>query len=39
MTVPCGGDFIRPLTFIACVTALEVCSYIFVVGKLERVRK
>ena len=27
-----------PLTFIACVAALGVCSYIFVVGKLERVR-
>lgn len=33
-----GGDFTRPLTFIACVAALGVCSYIFVVGKLERVR-
>ena len=32
-----GGDFTRPLTFIACVAALGVCSYIFVVGKLERV--
>jgi ACS family D-galactonate transporter-like MFS transporter len=34
-----GGDFTRPLTFIACVAALGVCSYIFVVGKLERVRE
>jgi ACS family D-galactonate transporter-like MFS transporter len=34
-----GGDFTRPLTFIACVAALGVCSYIFVVGKLERVRR
>jgi ACS family D-galactonate transporter-like MFS transporter len=32
-----GGDFTLPLTFIACVAALGVCSYIFVVGKLERV--
>jgi ACS family D-galactonate transporter-like MFS transporter len=34
-----GGDFTLPLTFIACVAALGVCSYIFVVGKLERVRE
>lgn len=33
-----GGDFTRPLTFIACIAALGACSYIFVVGKLERVR-
>jgi ACS family D-galactonate transporter-like MFS transporter len=33
-----GGDYRLPLTFIACVAALGVCSYIFVVGKLERVR-
>jgi len=32
-----GGDFTRPLTFIACVALLGACSYIFVVGKLERV--
>ncbi len=32
-----GGDFTRPLTFIACVALLGVFSYIFVVGKLERV--
>ncbi len=32
-----GGDFTRPLTFIACVALMGACSYIFVVGKLERV--
>jgi ACS family D-galactonate transporter-like MFS transporter len=32
-----GGDFARPLTFIACIALLGACSYIFVVGKLERV--
>ena len=33
----CGGDFTRPLTFIACIALLGACSYIFLVGKLERV--
>ena len=32
-----GGDFRLPLVFIAGIEALGVCSYIFVVGKLERV--
>ncbi len=32
-----SGDFTRPLTFIACIALLGACSYIFVVGKLERV--
>ncbi len=32
-----GRDFTRPLTFIACIAPLGACSYIFVVGKLERV--
>ncbi len=32
-----GGDFTKPLTFVACVAMLGACSYIFVVGKLERV--
>jgi ACS family D-galactonate transporter-like MFS transporter len=32
-----GGDYTRPLTFIACIALLGACSYIFVVGKLERV--
>ena len=32
-----GGDFTLPLTFIACIALLGACSYIFVVGKLERV--
>lgn len=32
-----GGDFTRPLAFIACIALLGACSYIFVVGKLERV--
>jgi MFS transporter, ACS family, D-galactonate transporter len=32
-----GGDFRLPLTFVACVALLGACSYIFVVGKLERV--
>jgi MFS transporter, ACS family, D-galactonate transporter len=31
------GDFRLPLVFIACIEALGVCSYIFVVGRLERV--
>jgi MFS transporter, ACS family, D-galactonate transporter len=32
-----AGDFRLPLVFIACIEALGVCSYIFVVGRLERV--
>jgi ACS family D-galactonate transporter-like MFS transporter len=32
-----AGDFRLPLTFIAVIEALGVCSYIFVVGRLERV--
>jgi ACS family D-galactonate transporter-like MFS transporter len=32
-----GGDFTLPLTFIACIALLGACSYIFVVGKLDRV--
>jgi len=32
-----GGDFTLPLTFIACVALLGALSYIFVVGKLERI--
>ena len=32
-----GGDFTRPLTFIACIALLGACSYIVVVGKLSRV--
>ena len=32
-----SGDFRLPLVFIAVIEALGVCSYIFVVGKLERV--
>jgi ACS family D-galactonate transporter-like MFS transporter len=32
-----GGDFTLPLTFIACIALLGAGSYIFVVGKLERV--
>jgi hypothetical protein len=32
-----GGDFTLPLTFMACIALLGACSYIFVVGKLERV--
>jgi MFS transporter, ACS family, D-galactonate transporter len=32
-----AGDFRLPLVFIACIEALGVFSYIFVVGKLERV--
>jgi ACS family D-galactonate transporter-like MFS transporter len=32
-----SGDFRLPLVFIAAVEVLGVCSYIFVVGKLERV--
>ena len=32
-----GGDFRLPLVFIACIEALGVFSYIFVVGRLERV--
>lgn len=34
-----GGDFRLPLVFIAIIEALGVLSYIFVVGKLERVRE
>ncbi|HET6307200.1 MAG TPA: MFS transporter [Rhodopila sp.] len=34
-----AGDFRLPLVFIACIEALGVCSYIFVVGRLERVRE
>ncbi|WP_158925377.1 MFS transporter [Acidisphaera sp. S103] len=34
-----SGDFRLPLIFIAVIEALGVCSYIFVVGKLERVRE
>jgi ACS family D-galactonate transporter-like MFS transporter len=34
-----AGDFRLPLVFIAVIEALGVCSYIFVVGKLERVRE
>ncbi len=34
-----GGDFRTPLTFIAIIEVLGVLSYIFVVGKLERVRE
>ncbi len=32
-----AGDFRLPLVFIACIEALGVCSYLFVVGRLERV--
>ena len=32
-----AGDFRLPLVFIAGIEALGVCSYIFVVGRLERV--
>lgn len=32
-----GGDYRLPLVFIAIIEALGVFSYIFVVGKLERV--
>jgi len=32
-----AGDFRLPLVFIACIEAMGVCSYIFVVGRLERV--
>lgn len=32
-----AGDFRLPLVFIACIEALGVFSYIFVVGRLERV--
>jgi ACS family D-galactonate transporter-like MFS transporter len=32
-----SGDFTWPLTFIACIALLGACSYIFGVGKLERV--
>jgi ACS family D-galactonate transporter-like MFS transporter len=32
-----GGDFSLPLTFIACIALAGVLSYIFVLGKLERV--
>jgi MFS transporter, ACS family, D-galactonate transporter len=34
-----AGDFRLPLVFIAVIEVLGVCSYIFVVGKLERVRE
>jgi hypothetical protein len=34
-----GGDFTLPLTLIACIASLGACSYIFVVGKLERVAR
>ena len=32
-----GGDFTAPLLYIATIALLGACSYIFVVGKLERV--
>ena len=32
-----GGDYRMPLMFIAAIEMLGVFSYIFVVGKLERV--
>jgi MFS transporter, ACS family, D-galactonate transporter len=32
-----GGNFSLPLTFIACIALAGVCSYVFVLGKLERV--
>jgi ACS family D-galactonate transporter-like MFS transporter len=32
-----GGDFTRPLTFMAVMAVLGAGCYIFVVGKLERV--
>ena len=32
-----GGDYRMPLLFIAIIEALGVFSYIFVVGRLERV--
>ena len=32
-----GGSFTAPLIYIACIALLGACSYIFVVGKLERV--
>lgn len=34
-----AGDFRLPLVFIAVVELLGICSYLFVVGKLERVRE
>jgi ACS family D-galactonate transporter-like MFS transporter len=34
-----GGDFTLPLTFISCIAFAGVLSYIFVLGKLERVRE
>ncbi|HET6235857.1 MAG TPA: hypothetical protein VFE41_12985 [Acetobacteraceae bacterium] len=34
-----GGDFTLSLTFISCIAFAEVLSYIFVLGKLERVRE
>jgi ACS family D-galactonate transporter-like MFS transporter len=34
-----GGDFTLPLTFIACIAFAGVLSYIFVLGKLERVQE
>ena len=32
-----GGDFTRPLSFMAFMAVLGACCYIFVVGRLERV--
>jgi MFS transporter, ACS family, D-galactonate transporter len=32
-----GGSFTGPLIYIACIALFGACSYIFVVGKLERV--
>jgi ACS family D-galactonate transporter-like MFS transporter len=32
-----GGSFTAPLIYIACIALLGACSYVFVVGKLERV--
>jgi ACS family D-galactonate transporter-like MFS transporter len=34
-----GGDFTLPLTFISCIAFAGVLSYIFVLGKLERVQE
>ncbi len=34
-----AGDFRLPLVFIAIIEAMGVFSYIFVVGKLERVKE
>lgn len=33
-----GGDFAPALTFIACITFAGAMSYIFLVGKIERVQ-